>query len=284
MKKLLAAALALMMLLTACAACAESDTNTVVLGSPEITFTVKGETRSVSLSGFRATLALGLSGMTPTAQLQVSDGDTALLGGVAQMNGSRVLASVDGMGRAYSLDLDRLSGDKEVSRLITLAISSAASLGGFSLEGAISMFTRPGDDGARTAEFRVPSRSLARLAKKALTSAGNISVGGVGAEDIEALLGDIDGSAKGVFTYDPVNNAFSVSLAQGRVSMAVTGYISITADRMLLRSAESFGGEVDVLSLDSEGRRQAAQELAEALSPLANYLIRAGLSGFLPGE
>lgn len=101
MKKLIAVALAMLMLL-ASAACAET-VDVFTLSDPYLELTQGGQTMTVDMAGLQLQLSAGMSGQVPTVQIDVTNGEEELLGAVMQIQDGRILLDVDGVSNTYSI-------------------------------------------------------------------------------------------------------------------------------------------------------------------------------------
>lgn len=122
MKKLLAIALALMLLM-ASVACAETA-SVMTFSNPMITVTQGDQTNTADLTGSTLTVAMGMAGeepvvtengdvvddRVPTIQFDiVKDGET-LLNGVVQVIGERMVVDMEGLSRPIALDMSAAGG------------------------------------------------------------------------------------------------------------------------------------------------------------------------------
>ncbi len=105
MKKLIAFALALMLLL-ATAACAERA-KVMTYSEPYLRLDENGKSREVDLSNLRLSLASGTPGDVPTVQAEVTRKGKVIQRGVAQCIDGQVYIDVDGLGKLYTLDLSQ---------------------------------------------------------------------------------------------------------------------------------------------------------------------------------
>lgn len=103
MKKLLALALALMLLM-ASAAFAETA-NVTVIDNVALLVTSGEESYTIDLSDLTVTLALGTPDETPTIQLDVDDGTQSLLGATIQFADGTMLLGIDGLSRPLAAAL-----------------------------------------------------------------------------------------------------------------------------------------------------------------------------------
>ena len=103
MKKLLAIAVALMMLM-ASVAFAE-PANVVVFDNINLLVSTEEQNTTVDLSGLSATVAMGLSNEVPTIQMNVANESEALLDAVVQFIEGRMLFALEGMSRPIAADM-----------------------------------------------------------------------------------------------------------------------------------------------------------------------------------
>ena len=113
MKKLIALALAMLMLL-ASAAFAEPAAVTL-LSDPQLTMTQDGQTMSVDLTGLNIAVSSGLSAEVPTIRLDVTHDDEVLMSGLIQIVDGAMVFQLDGMSNAYkaSMGADSISGQAQ---------------------------------------------------------------------------------------------------------------------------------------------------------------------------
>ena len=108
MKKLLAMALALM-LLTVCAAGAETA-HVLTFYDAAARVSGQGQQIDANLEGLTAEVALGMPGEVPTIQLDVDNGDECLLKGTMQVIGEKLVVALDGMSRPVAVDMSQAGG------------------------------------------------------------------------------------------------------------------------------------------------------------------------------
>ena len=98
MKKILAIALALMLLM-ASAALAETA-SVLTIANPVLTVNADGQNMSFDMNGLEVTLAMGNAGGTvPTLQLDAANAGQKLLGAVMQVIDGKVVVDIDGLSR-----------------------------------------------------------------------------------------------------------------------------------------------------------------------------------------
>ena len=113
MKKLIAAALALLMLL-ASAACAESA-KVMTWSEPSLQLTTDGKSREVDLSSLSLRLAAGTPGDVPTVQAEMAKKGKVVARGLVQLVNDKIYIEADGLSRTYMLDLSKLGGQAQSS-------------------------------------------------------------------------------------------------------------------------------------------------------------------------
>ena len=111
MKKVLAVALALMMLL-ASAAFAETA-NVATLSNFNLMVTNPDGTMSVDLSGLKADIAMGMANDAPIIQLDVSGDGEKLLGAVIQFIEGKLALAIDGVSRPMVADMGPTAGQAQ---------------------------------------------------------------------------------------------------------------------------------------------------------------------------
>ena len=111
MKKLLAIVLALMLMM-ASAALAETA-SVAILSNPTLVISSPEGDMNLDLSGLEATVAAGLSGETPTVQLDVAHDAEELLGLVLQIVDNKVVVALDGMSRPIASAIPETGTDTQ---------------------------------------------------------------------------------------------------------------------------------------------------------------------------
>ena len=98
MKKWIALALAMLMMLTSAAI---AETARITISNPVITESYGGDSQSVDLTGLAASLSAGLSGQVPTLQATVTGDGQTLLDAVAQIGAGRIYMDMEGLSHTY---------------------------------------------------------------------------------------------------------------------------------------------------------------------------------------
>ncbi len=283
MKRLLALAMALALLLTA-AACAESSSSIIVMDNLELDYFDGANTRTIRVPDLQVVAAVGMSGMTPSVQLSFSNGIGQEIDAVLQLVGTELMASAGGISSVFSYDLGRTpAGEKAVS-LITLAISSSASLGGISLVGLLSTFTEEAEGGARVIRTTASIGGLVAALDNALQKAEGLDA--AQSMDFGAIREKLHGLGDAVefeFSFNPKSGKLSLTFAQEGRRLSLSVDTSISVEPFTYADIDLTADRVDVLSLSEDDIRGLNDELSMLFGRLLNHATAAGLSQYLPG-
>ena len=179
MKKLLALALALMLLM-ASAAFAETA-NVTTFSNIHVLATTPEGTQEIELTGLIATLAVGAPDGVPTIQLDVTGNGEAVLGAEIQFIGGNMVLNIDGMSRPIAASMNNAQAQEAIEGLFTnLDSASNAKLPPFTgvdipklpLMGVLDILPmlgiEPVSDG-QTATFEIPAEMISSILQMILS-------------------------------------------------------------------------------------------------------------------
>ncbi len=283
MKRLLVLAMALALLLAA-AACAESPSSIIVMDNLELNYIDGADARTIRIPDLRVVAAVGMSGVTPSLELCFSNGEGQEIDAVLQIVGTELLGSAGGISSVFSYDLGRTPAGEKAVGLITLAISSSASLGGVSLVGLLSTFTEKAEGGARVARTTASTAGLIAAMDNALQKAEGLDA--AQSLDFGAIREKLRGLGDTVeieFSFNPKSGEFSMTFAQEERRLSLSCATAISVEPFIYADIDLTAERVDVLNLSEDDIRGLNDELSMLFGRLLNHAAAAGLSQYLPG-
>lgn len=279
MKKILALAAALMVLL-ASAAFAEKPSTVITADNLELSWVVNGDSHTASLSGIQVRLAAGVNDMTPTFQVDFFSQTGQQLGATAQIVDNQVLLSMGSVSSVFVYDLSRISGGENLTGIIALAIRSTASLGGVPLAGLLTVLTEEGENGARVAGGVVPAAGFRAALENALEKADALDAAEeVDFAGIRRKVSELGDTVRVDFSYDLGSGAFSAIFTQEDWSINLSGVATISNEPFEFAEIDMTADRVDVMNLKDEDIQYLNDELSLMAVRLVSFAGAAGLGG-----
>ena len=278
MKRVLALAIALLMLL-ASAACAEAPSTIITVDRLAMQYTADGDVRDVALSGSQLELMMGLSGERPSLQMIFSSESGQQLGAIIQIIDGKAMLSMGSVSSVFYYDLSRLSDDSRFMDMIRLAVTSAGTLGGTPLIGLLTMMTEEGEGGVRVARGTMQAGGFLAAVDDALGKAEGLDAAdqvdfAAMREQIETL-GD---TVQTEFSYDLQTGAFSARLFQEGWSVALTGFATLRSEPFVYADVDPEDGLVDVMNMSQADIDDLNDELSMMAGRVFNF---AAIIGFV---
>lgn len=284
MKRAAALALALLVLLTF-AAGAETDSSIIALNGLKLTYEEAGSARVFDFPNMHVDMAVGLSGQIPSLQLTFSNDEGQELGAVVQIQGSEVLGSVGSVTSVFSLNLGRIITDPAKAAMVTMALSSAVSLGNVSLVGLLSALTMEGEDGARVLQASVPTAAFAAAADNALQRAeGFEAAQQLDFEAIREKLQGLDDTLLAEFSYHPGTGVFSMSIAQNDKRLSLSGEAQVSTGPFAYADIDLEANRIDVMDMTDADIAALNDEMNLMAGRLINQALATGLTEFIPAK
>lgn len=280
MKKILAIALVLMMLL-ASAACAESNVTAITITDPHLETVGHGGTKTADLTGTTIAVLLGSLDGKLTANITLNDGENKVASGVVQLDGNTVIVYVDGMSKAYKRDItDILEASSFKDTLNT--VIGVASIPSLDLTSAIQTVMTKASDGY---DLTIPTSALKTWAHKFLNYNDQVNAVSEGTAkyvgsvvdriaDTVTLTGAYtDGVASVSATQTAHTATASAKLTIAASDQALVGITAPVVDAVNMRS--SFSAE-DKATLKAEGNT--------LFDVLKAYLVKTGVTAMIPAK
>ena len=249
MKKLIAVALAMLMLL-ASVAYAENVAATV-LSDPQLSMTQGGQTMNLNLEGLELDICCGMAGGVPTINYDLYNGEDPLFGAVMQITQGRVLLDVDGVEGTYYVAMpdqiagtmqqayDMMFGNVEKLNDVQVPMIPGVTIPKLDIVTALGFILTDAGvvDGAQTYTFNLPYSMINQLL---------VTV----AQSIKMYVGDNPAVSQLSDAIDQLQQADSGVTIQGQVS-DTGSQVDLAADFYLVQGGQAAPDPVGALLFSS---------------------------------
>lgn len=275
MKRIVAVALALALLLTAAFAGAEeSMATTLTLSELQLSFARGDDVRVVQLDGMSLQMMLGSAGGIPSLQATFSNGAGQEVDAIMQVRGGLLLFSVGGISGQYYVDIAQRFGAD-----YAMALGLAMLLAGGNLEEALNAISTEDYDGNHSLQANLPTGPLTIAAAGVLGMASDD-----GTADLDALrasLAGLGGSTSVNLTYNPSLGRFYLEIAQAGGTMRLEGAMKATLSPVVFVEVSDEEERHDLLDLDADTLAQLRGEIDLIAMKFAHFADGAGLDDMM---
>ena len=275
MKRIVAVALALSLLLTAAFAGAEENmATTLTLSEMQLSYARGDDVRIVRFDGMSLQLMLGSAGGVPSLQATFSNGAGQQVDAIMQVRGGLLLFSVGGISGQYYVDIAQRFGAD-----YAMALGLAMLLAGGNLEEALNAVSTDDNDGNHTLRADLPTGPLTVAAAGVL---GMASEGG--AADLDALragLAGLGGSASVNLTYNPSLGVFYLEIAQAGGTVRLEGAMEAAVGPVVFVEVSDEEERHDLLALDADTLAQLRGEIGLIAMKFSHFADGTGLDDMM---
>lgn len=280
MKKIVAVALALALLLASVAACAESTAGALSLRRMTVSSFSNGDTRSVKLNKMTMSMLLGSVEGIPTLQVTFDDGKGQQVDGVLQIVDTRLLVSLGGVSGTYYIDLSAIASEPGQGEMVAKAIGSALTLAGPHLDLLLYALTTENAKGVRTLEIPLPDDMYVAVADSVLSIVE-------GLEAAEEIAGDepeqqteaLKGGTVLRLRYKPDTGRIRIAAMQGDrgVQLSARMKLSVVEDAVFINISED-EMQYDLMNLDEAQMEELRGELDIIALKFDKFALGSGIS------
>ena len=275
MKRVVAVALALALLLTAAFAGAEeSMASTLVLSELELSLARESGVRNVRFDGMSLQMMLGSTRGIPTLQATFSSGEGQQVDAIMQVRSGLLLFSVGGITGQYYYDISRQLGAD-----YAMALGGVMMLAGGNLEQALDLITTEDGDGNHSLQVNIPAGALAFAAASLL---GMASIGGAAnLDELRAALMSAGSSSSLSFSYNPGLGRFTLEIVQEGGTVRLEGAMQMSVSPVVFVEVSDEEERYDLMNLDAETLEQLQGEMSLIGIKLVHFADGAGLDDML---
>ena len=264
MKKIVALALALLLLFAAAGVCEQADSmaSTLELTNLTIATVQNGREKSVRLRDMTLTLILGSTEGVPTMQVNFDNGKGQQVDGVLQIVDSTLLMSVGGIAGAFSVDLESIGGEQGDGARLAMGYGKTLLLAGPYLNVMLLALPTVDSTGMHTLELSLPNAIYTRIAEAMLSVAEGIdSADEASVSNLIDKLDDSSKDAKLIIRYKQSNGYIEIAAMQGKSGAEITATMNLTIQPTPMVNISAIDDRYNLLDLDAETLEQLRGEL-----------------------
>ena len=286
MKRIVALALALLMLLASLPAGAEFEPEASPISTLKLTnltvSTVGAKARTAKLKGMSLSFSLGRTAGVPTLQMSFDNGKEQQVDVVAQVVGNRLLLSMGGISGTYYVDLEAVCREAGEGARLARGMSGALALAGPHLDALLSALSTADAEGVRTLRLEIPGDVYGAVARSLLNIIGGLGfLGDKQAEDAEEYLEQTGDDLFLLIRYDPAAGALELDATQGGRGFGLKGDMALSVEDSLLVNISADEQQFDLMDLGAGKLLELRGELAIVALKFAHFAGGTGIGGLL---
>ena len=264
MKKIIALALALLLLITAVGVCEQADSmaSTLELTNLTIATVQNGREKSVRLRDMTLTVILGATEGVPTMQVNFDNGKGQQVDGVLQIVDSTLLLSVGGIAGCYSVDLEAIGGEHGEGARLAMGYGKTLLLAGPYLNVMLMALPTVDSTGMHTLELSLPNTIYTRIAEAMLSVAEGID--SADEAGVSSLIEKVDSSSKDaklIVRYKQSTGDIEIAAMQGKNGAQIAATMNLTIQPTPMVNISALEDRYNLLDLDEDTLQQIRGEL-----------------------
>lgn len=277
MKRIVAIAMTMLLLLASVAASAESTAGALSLTDLSVSVVTEGRSKAVRLKGMSLSMILGSTEGIPTLQVSFDNGKGQLLDGVLQIVDTRLLISVGGLSGTYYIDLASITS-REKGEMVAKAVGSTLALAGPYLDVLLYALTTENSNGMRTLEINLPDDMYRAVAD----SVFSIIEGLDAVEEIEVaeMHESMEESGSGAMLrlrYKPSSNEIEMAAIQNGKGVQLTARMELSIEETTFVNISQDELQYDLMNLDAVQMDELRGELDIIALKYGKFALGTGL-------
>ena len=280
MKKIVAVALALALLLASVAACAESAAGALSLSKLSISGVSNGRVRSVKLKNMSISMLLGSVEGIPTLEVNFDNGKGQQMDAIMQIVDTRLLVSVGGVSGTYYVDLTSVASDPAKGETVAKTVGSALALAGPHLDVLLYALTTEDADGVRTLEIPLPDDIYIAVADSVLSIVEGLETAEeiAGGELAHQAEEELQGGAVLRLRYKPTTGEIEIAAMQGGRGIQLSAQMEMSIEDAVFVNISEDEMQYDLMNIDDAQMNELRGELAIIALKFGKFALGLGLS------